>query len=217
MLELTFSAEGGRPKQEELRSAAARSWLRLSQVREAGLRQEQLSPEEVADWEQLVAALPARWRGEVQRVLAPEPDWACISPAVGSRPAVFRGRDRSSSAEGEMRLWELWNSGILVPLSFPLVPGPPALQPAALVVWRPKPQSSWSRADYMAAAAQRLLPADQRVGVREPHLVGVWDSLGLDPRVFGVPACPGCAPCSLLDMTAGRARRALSLGNYKHA
>jgi hypothetical protein len=75
MLELTFSAEGGRPQQGELRTAAARSWLRLSQVREVGLRQEQLSADEGADWEQIVAALPARWRAEVQRVLAPEPVW----------------------------------------------------------------------------------------------------------------------------------------------
>ena len=214
MLELSFPAEGegeeGRPRQGELGSEAARSWLRLSQVREAGLRREQLSAEEEADWERIVAALPARWRVEVQRVLAPEPEWACIRPAEGPLPAVFRGRDLSTSEEGVMRLWELWPSGTLLPLSFPLVPGPPALHPAALVVWRPKPQSSWSRADHTSSAAQALLPADQQVGVREPHLVGVWGSLGLDPRVFGVPACNGCAPCSLLDMTASRARRALA-------
>jgi exonuclease III len=214
MLELTFPAEGeatgGRPRQGELATAAARSWLRLSKVREAGLRREQLSSEELADWELIVAALPAKWKEEVERVLAPVPEWACISPAEGARPAVFRGPDRGSSAEGPQRLWELWNSGILVPLSFPLVPGRARLQPAALVVWRPKPQSSWSEAEYAAAAAQSLLPADQRVGIRAPHLVGVWGSLGLDPRVFGVPACPGCAPCSLLDMTAGRARKALA-------
>jgi exonuclease III len=214
MLELTFPAEGeaagGRPRQGELATAAARSWLRLSEVREAGLRQEQLSAEELADWEQIVAALPPKWKGAVQRVLAPVPEWACISPAEGARPAVFRGPDCSTSAEGAACLWELWNSGILLPLSFPLVPGPASRQPAALVVWRPKPQSSWSDAEYTAAAAQSLLPANQRVGIRAPHLVGVWDSLGLDPRVFGVPACPGCAPCSLLDMTAGRARKALA-------
>jgi hypothetical protein len=212
MLELTFTAEGaeGRPRQEELSTEAARSWLRLSQVREAGLRQEQLSAEERADWERIVAALPARWREEVRRVLAPVPEWACISPAEGSRPAVFRGPDLSTAAEGEMRLWELWPAGNMVPLSFPLVPGPAALQPAALVVWQPKPQSAWSRADFTAATAQALLPADQRVGVREPRLVGVWDSLGLDPRVFGVPACPGHAPCSLLHMSARRARKAMA-------
>jgi hypothetical protein len=113
-------------------------------------------------------------------VLAPVPEWACISPAEGSRPAVFRGPDLGTAAEGEMRLWELWPAGNMVPLSFPLVPGPAALQPAALVVWQPKPQSAWSRAEFTAAAAQALLPAKQRVGVREPRLVGVWDSLFQD-------------------------------------
>ena len=214
MRELTFPAEGqaggGRPRQGQLATAAARSWLRLSEVREAGLRRGQLAADEVADWEQIVAALPPRWREAVQLVIAPEPEWACIRPAEGARPAVFRGPDCSASVEGTECLWELWNSGILLPLSFPLVPGPASHQSAALVVWRPKPQGSWSAAEYSAAAAQSLLPANQRVGIRVPHLVGVWDSLGLDPRVFGVPACPGCEPCSLLDMTAGRARKALA-------
>ena len=212
MLELTFPSEGagGRPRQQELTTEAARSWLRLSEVREAGLRIEQLSAEERADWERIVAALPAQWRQEVQRVLAPEPEWSVVSPAAGTRPAVFRGPDLSTSEVGEVRLWELWPSGTLLPLSFPVAAPPPALCPAALVVWRPKPRSSWSAAEFAALGAQALLPADQRVGVRQPHLVGVWDSLGLDPRVWGVPACPGKKPCSLLDMTAGRARKALA-------
>ena len=80
MLELTFPAEGeatgGRPRQGELATAAARSWLRLSKVREAGLLREQLSSEELADWELIVAALPAKWKEEVERVLAPVPEWA---------------------------------------------------------------------------------------------------------------------------------------------
>ena len=214
MLELTFPAEDsegeGRPRQEELATAAARSWLRLSGVREAGLRSEQLSAEELADWERIVAALPARWRQEVQRVLAPEPEWALVSPATEGRPAVFRGPDLSTAEVGEKQLWELWPSGALLPLSFAVVPDPPALSPAALVAWRPKPQSSWSRAEYEALTAQAQLSPEERVGIRQPHLVGVWDSLGLDPRVWGVSACPGCLPCSLLDMTAGRARRAMA-------
>jgi hypothetical protein len=85
MLELTFPAEDsegeGRPRQEELATAAARSWLRLSGVREAGLRSEQLSAEELADWERIVAALPARWRQEVQRVLPPRRgECRCLGP-----------------------------------------------------------------------------------------------------------------------------------------
>ena len=212
MHELTFAEAGteGGLLQAHLATAPARGWLRLSEVRAAWLQRDLLGAEVGADLEAVLAALPAEWRAEVRRGENPEPEWECVSPAEGQRPAVFRGRDLGTATEGEMRLWELWPSGLLKPLGFPSVVGSPSSLPAALVVWRPKPQRSWTRAEIVAERAQGILEADQRVGVREPLLVGVWADLQLDPRVFGVPECPGCRECSLLDMTAARARKALA-------
>ena len=212
MHELTFAAAGSGEgvQQAQMASLGARQWLRLREVRAAWLRREELSAAERSDLGAIVDALPGEWRVEVQREDSPEPEWVCISPAEGSRPAVFQGPDLSTTAIGEARLWELWPTGVLVPLSFPMVPQAPAGAPAALVVWRPKPRIAWSRAEIAAAQAQGALEPHQRVGVRQPRLVGVWSELSLDPRVFGVPECPGCQPCSLLDLTAGRARRHLA-------
>ena len=212
MHELTFEeagAAGGR-QQAALATPAARSWLRLREVRAAWQGRDLLSDAERADLASLLAALPARWRAEVQRDDSPQPDWVCVSPADRHMPAVFRGPDLGTAPAGSEQMWELWPSGVLRPLSFPMAPGPPGLLAPALVVWQPKPRASWSRREMQAAGGQAALPADQRVGVREPRLVGVWEDLGLDPRVWGVPECPGNMPRSLLDMAAGRARRALA-------
>jgi len=212
MQELTFAPAGsnGGLLQALATTPKARGWLRLSQVRAAWTERELLEAEELVDLEAILAAIPTEWRAAVQREALPEPEWACVCPAAGHRPAVFRGQDLGSAPEGESRLWELWPSGVLVPLSFPVVVGDPCSLSPALVVWRPKPRGTWSRSEMVAAAAQLGLPAAQRVGIREPHLVGVWADLQLDPRVFGVPACPGRRECSLLDMTARRARMAVA-------
>lgn len=211
MHELTFAgAESGEaPKLEQVATPEARQWLRLSQVRAAWLDREQLPPEERADLDTILEALQPEWRTTVQLQDSPEPEWACVSVAADNQRAVFQGPDLGTSTSGEVRLWELWPCGILVPLSFPVVPTSPSLLPA-LVAWRPKPRSAWTRAEIVAAAAQSLLPAAQRVGVREPRLVGVWRELQLDPRVFGVPACPGERECCLLSLSARRARLALA-------
>ena len=210
--ELTFAEVGtaGGLQQSALATPVARSWLRLREVRVAWQGRALLSDAEGADLNTLLEALPARWREEVKREANPRPEWVCVSPAEGPRPAVFRGPDLGTDKAGPEKLWELWPSGALRPLSFPVAPGPPALLPPALVIWQLKPRTGWSRAEFQAAEDQAALPADQRVGVREPRLVGVWAELGLDPRVWGVPACPGNLPRSLLDMEAGRARRALA-------
>jgi exonuclease III len=212
MHELTFAAAGseGGPQQGQLATPAARQWLRLSQVRAAWLDREQLPPEQLADLTTILQALPAEWSAEVQREGSPVPEWSCVLAGEGSRPAVFQGPDLGSAATGEVRLWELSHSGVLLPLSFPVAPSAPTAANAALVVWRPKPQIAWTRAEIEAAQAQGLLPPHQRVGIRQPQLVGVWDEMPLDPRVFGVPDSPGLQACSLLDLTAGRARKCLA-------
>ena len=212
MHELTFAAAGseGGPQQGQLATPAARQWLRLSQVRAAWLDREQLPPEQLADLTTILQALPAEWSAEVQREGSPVPEWSCVLAGEGSRPAVFQGPDLGSAATGEVRLWELSHSGVLLPLSFPVAPSAPTAANAALVVWRPKPQIAWTRAEIEAAQAQGLLPPHQRVGIRQPQLVGVWAEMPLDPRVFGVPDSPGLQACSLLDLTAGRARKCLA-------
>jgi hypothetical protein len=178
-------------------------------VRAAWLQREGLAAAELADLEAILAALPAEWRSEVHRAACPAPEWTCVLPAEGDRPAVFQGPDLGTADAGEVKLWELWPAGVLLPLSFPVAPAAPSAAGAALVVWRPKPRVAWSRAEIVAEQQQGALPPHQRVGVRQPVLVGVWADLPLDPRVFGVPACPGRRPCSLLDLTAARVGKQL--------
>ena len=142
-----------------MRSAAARSWLRLREVNAAWASRSSLAPLEQADLGQILAALPAAWRAHVQDITAPalaEDQWYAMHHPGDARP-VFRGR----VAEGlPVGLWDLLPSGRLVPLLYPLVL--PAHPPRpALVDVRPPPPG-------------------------QPWLVGVYDEMDLDPTVWGL-------------------------------
>ena len=122
---------------------------------------------------------------------------------------------------------------LLIPASGQLVRYPPADQDTptfaprpALVVHRPLPQHIWKRQDYDFVDAQLLLPPRDRRVPLQPRLVGLWDEMQLDPRVWGLPAsaftsaqdtstthpprdrasCTSSGTISLLDMTVKSAR-----------
>jgi len=98
-------------------------------------------------------------------------------------------RDQAPRPSPPMLRW------LLIPASGQLVRYPPADQDTptlaprpALVVHRPLPQHIWQRKDYDFVDAQLLLPPrDSRVPL-QPRLVGLWDEMQLDPRVWGLPA-----------------------------
>ncbi|KAG1660154.1 hypothetical protein FOA52_007811 [Chlamydomonas sp. UWO 241] len=80
---------------------------------------------------------------------------------------------------------------------------------AAMVVICPKPRQRWLRADYnfYAAEMDKVDPDDRRA-VAEPWLVGVWDTMQLDPCAWGIPAVAGIGQdtVSFLKMTVRASR-----------
>ena len=83
----------------------------------------------------------------------------------------------------------------------PYVPRPAR---AALVVAKPKPKHAFTRADFNFVAAQQLFPRAQRQQLEEPHLVGIWDDMELDPTAWGTEPSQ-----SLLSLTVRIARQRL--------
>jgi len=83
----------------------------------------------------------------------------------------------------------MWPSGVLIPLRpedfarNPAIPSRPAL-----VFNRQKPKSAWTRSDYEFQDEQEEKPKAERREIVEAHVIGIWDELQLDPRVWGIKA-----------------------------
>ena len=73
----------------------------------------------------------------------------------------------------------------------------------ALVEARPKPKDQWTSADKTYMATQAALPAADQRPLLEPWLAGIWDSMSIDPRVWGI------GTTSLLNMRVRDARQQL--------
>lgn len=70
---------------------------------------------------------------------------------------------------------------------------------------RPKPRTAWDRADLNFALEQRELHPAERRQLLEPWLIGSWDALQLDPRVWGISSSltSSRAPCASYAGLAG--------------
>jgi Reverse transcriptase (RNA-dependent DNA polymerase)/Ring finger domain len=206
MLELTYHnpiPESGEGIQlTAVQTDAAKGWLRLRDVRAAYQHRDQLPPEVRRDLVLVLARLPAPWRAHVVSPAAAPGPWRAL-PAQEGRVLLLEGPDPTSGAVGT---WELWPSGRLQkrPLDGAQVALPGTGRPA-LVIYKPKPQAAWNRADYEFMEAQRLQPPSEREELLEPHLVGLWEELQLDPRAWGIVSSSG-AKISLLDLTVKDAR-----------
>jgi hypothetical protein len=209
LLELTF---GNAPdpawlpvSPAEVTTPAARSWLRLGDVRAAHTQQASLAPDEAGDLALILGRLPQPWRSAVTDPLPQRSEWLALPGATVSPLPLLWGPDPLS---GVLGLWELWPSGRLHPL-----PGPQAVPVGpsrpACVVLRPKDRGAWERADLAFAAAQALLPASARQQPLEPWLVGVWSTMQLDPAVWGI-TLPSGSSVSMEDICVRDARRLLS-------
>ena len=240
MREPTFhNRESGDLQPVSMATAAACTWARLHDVRAAllaGGGPTAAASMERRDLDTILAALPEPWRAHVQAESDPPPDWVLIQPAQGGRFPVFEGPDPMEpphpppAGEGgaggaadtpppvPLRLlWELWPSGVLVPLEHDAPPfvGPLPPPAAALVVTRPKPEARWTRDDYEYVLVRRTLPPAQRgPPLVEPHLLGVWPEMPVDPFVWGLPAATGGGAgggaTALADMTVKAARQRLT-------
>jgi len=209
LLELTFH-NAPTPSQpallpSQLSSPEAQQWLRLMDVRAAHLGRHALSPAAQADLDVVVAWLPAPWRAVVCEEGLPGAAWLALPSPAGDDSVWFQGPDPVS---GEGRLWELWPSGRLHPLPDGLAPAPGPGLPVCVSL-RPKPQTAWSRADYVFHGLQQARPAGERQALLEPWLVGAWHQLELDPAVWGIRLPHGPA-VSLLELEVRHARQRLA-------
>jgi exonuclease III len=189
-----------------LTTLEGRSWLRLRQVRAAWVRRAALAPAVHQDLMRVLDALPHSWKDQVTSAEEPESDWTEVYAPDDGSPSVFEGPDPMS---GEVGLWELWPGGRLHPLSVPFVRPNHRPRPA-LVHTKLKPKYAWKRSDWTFHEAQLALPSEEREEIKEPWLIGVWEDLQLDPRVWGFEAKRGTAEVRLLDFSVKRARTQLS-------
>ena len=216
---------------DSVSTPAARSWLRLRDVRRVHRERSHLQPDELRDLQGILAGLPPAWQRAVCLDAHSEAVWVAVHP-IGSSPGVFEGPD-TMAEEGEgsagetgetapvrRRLWLLFpNSGRLEPFNDPTYAPAAGVQPRpALVVLRRKPREAWDRANYTFAELQKALPQEERREMVEPWLVGMWEDMQLDPRVWGLsprpsaPHGPGVSieaqveGVSLLDMEVKTAR-----------
>ena len=65
----------------------------------------------------------------------------------------------------------------------------------------------WTAADRAHVTAQASLPPENRASLQEPWLEGLWDTMPIDPRVWGFQ--DGNTVTSLLTMTVQAARHRL--------
>ncbi len=195
MLELTFSnpppSRPGIDVRQDVSTPAGRSWLRLRDVRRAFLGRHLLQPDEAADLQAILDRLPPEWLAAVRAPQEPASSWAAIH-APGADLLLFEGPD--PMAEGSpappsgKRLWLLFrNSGRLEPYDDPSFVRDASVVPRpVLVITKAKPRAAWSRADFNFMEDQRALPQADRRELLEPWLLGFWDALQLDPRVWGL-------------------------------
>ena len=187
----------------------ALSWTRLRQVRQAFCHRTTLSTAEAQDLDTILRLLPPPWRSVLTAADIPGAPFAAIT-APGVRPTVFQGPTTENGLP-TTRLWLLSpNSGLLVPFADAAFARDPSVPPRpALVTWKKKPKTAWLRADYEFAEDQRQLPPSHRKDILEPWLVGFWEDLALDPRVWGLIHPATGHRTTLLDLDVKTARRRL--------
>ena len=197
------------------RTPAARTWTRLRQVRQAYLERASLAPDVRQDLDALLPLLPQPWRTALTADDTPAPPFVAIS-APGTLPVIFRGPttdnglQTTDNAQPATRLYLLSpHSGLLLPLDDDDDDAPdPSIAPRpALVIWRPKPNTAWTRSDYDYEEIQRYLPPEERHPINEPWLVGLWEDLDLDPRVWGLTHPSTGLRTTLLDLDVKTARQ----------
>lgn len=189
---------------EDMVSAEAVDWVRLRDVRDAVLHRQDLPETAVQDLDLILSRLPPQWSQVVHLVDLPECDWRIFTAAADfcSRP-VLQGPDPVTNIP---RLWELWPSGRLHPLPVD-APSPAGPTKPVLVHLLPKPKYAWLRDDILQHGAQQQLPPGDRKGILEPWMVGSWEDMQLDPRVWGIRI--DNVEVNLLTMQVRQARQAL--------
>ena len=183
-----------------LSSPAARTWNRLRTVQAAFIDRDRLSSLELQDL-RFILALPEPWRAAVCNPRDHSPDWRVVS-ALGAALTILEGPDpmfvdRAPPVQdpamprptAPILCWLLIHaSGQLVRYTDPFNQDPTYVPRPALVVLRPMPKKIFKREHIDFLKEQLRVPARDRRVLLQPRLVGIWDEMQLDPRVWGLPA-----------------------------
>ena len=206
LLELTFSPlplpDNPTIPLEALTSPLARSWHRIADVRLANLQRDVLPPPAIQDLDFILQLLPPSWAAVARLQELPPAEWLLFHQEPGRLPTLQGPHPVSQ----EVRIWVRCPSGLLqvLPVDHP---APVGASSPALIRLKPKPKDAWLRSDFTFYEAQQLLPPAERRDIMEPWLVGSWEDLQLDPRMWGIPF--GDKEIALLDIEVRHARCAL--------
>jgi len=207
MMEPTYHSGMATIDQAALRSVDALQWQRLRDVRAAYQRRQQLTADQRADLQLIIAAQPPPWRAAITAGSYRPCAWTVL-PSPAGTPLVLEGPDPST---GRVCRWEAAQTGLLERMTAPFVRGPGQAMPA-LVVLQPRHPRCWDAEDRAFASAQAALPADQRQPVCQPRLISLWQHMDLDPLVWGLG--PGH---SLLDISVKDVRQQLEQQQHLRA
>ena len=193
----------------------ARTWLRLRDVRDAHRLRQDLQSPELQDLHYIIVSLPEPWRAAVCDPQDPVPTWHEIS-APGAALAIFEGPNPMSQ---RVSLWLLTRqSGRLVPYTGDFDRVSSSASRPALVVSKPMHFSAWTRDDIDFVEAQQSLPKAERRELLQPWLIGFWDQMQLDPRVWGLlpGPCTDNATTALHDSVTARGGIGSGMGGGTH-
>ena len=217
LMELTFhnSAPGSTPlSPNDVVSDMARSWIRLRAVHAAYIRRDFLPPDAAQDLLLILGRLPPEWHETITSTAPPPPSpWSAVSHPDDPLQ-LFLGPDVNYGNAQTPRLWELWPNGRLHPFDGAFVPPDPAHFPPrpALVKLSPWAKRSWLRKEWNHHEEQADLPPEDRKELCEPWLIGIYDSMDLDPSVWGLSFGTNDT-VSLIDIQVHHARRAFTRQN----
>ena len=199
MVETTFHNGVTSVGVDSLQTSEAAQWRRLRDVRAAHQQREQLPAAQLADLQLILAGLPTAWHSAVTGPSSPSSQWVVLS---GS-PEDIVWLEGPDPATGQTRVWEAAQTGLLERMNSPFVRGPEPGLPA-LVVLQPRHKRSWDSEDRAFHEEQAALPAQARQRVMQPRLLGLWEGIDVDPRVWGMGG-----DSSLLQLSVQMIRQAL--------
>lgn len=184
-----------------LKTPLGRSWRYVRDLRSAHTSGPAISGNEHADLGRALAALPLSWRLHVQRDgPLPPAAWSTTSLA-GGMELVCRGDGPPVQAADvyvvlDMGRMELAGDVPIPPMEELTV----AVWSPCLVLSMPKPPRHWTPEDHEAVLQAKR--DDQEFSPHDWWCMGPWDSLLLDPSVWG----HGDTPLHLYEVKTGRLR-----------
>ena len=207
LVEATFHNGITSVSPDSLQTSTAAQWRRLKDVRAAHQQRQQLSAAQLTDLQLILASLPPPWYSVVTDPNSLNSQWVVL---LGSPEGttLLEGPD---PATGQVRRWEAAQTGLLERMHTPFVRGSEPGLPA-LVVLQPRHPRAWDSEDRAFHEGQADLPAQARQRVMQPQFLGLWESIDVDPRVWGMGS-----DCSLLRLSVQAVRQVMEGQQRQHA